>query len=88
MPVAYILLCKIKKGEIKMKDYHPEGMLLNTEENKKYIQSASSLATAQMLEIILEAVVIMCDSEHNLIVDLGIMKGNRNRLKIYQNERY
>lgn len=75
MLVAYILLCKIKKGEIKMKDYHPEGMLLNTEENKKYIQSASSLATAQMLEIILEAVVIMCDSEHNLIVDLGIMKG-------------
>lgn len=63
------------KGEIKMKDYHPEGALLNSEDNKKYMISASALACAQSLEIILEANVIMCDSEHNLIVDLGIMKG-------------
>ena len=63
------------KGEIKMKDYHPEGTLLNTEENKKYMQSILGLAMAQSSETILEAVVVMCDSDHNLIVDLGIMRG-------------
>lgn len=63
------------KGEIKMKDYHPEGTILNSEDNKKYMASASALACAQSLEIILEANVIMCDAEHNLIVDLGIMRG-------------
>ncbi len=72
---AYILLYEYKKGEIKMKDYHPEGKLINTEENKKYLTSESSLELAQSLKTILEANVIMCDAQHNLIVDLGIMKG-------------
>lgn len=58
-----------------MKDYYPEGMLLDTESNKKYMASETSLAVAQTLEIILEANVIMCDAQHNLIVDLGVMKG-------------
>ena len=58
-----------------MKDYHPEGILLNSEDNKKYMASASALACAQSLEIILEANVMMCDAEHNLIVDLGLMRG-------------
>lgn len=58
-----------------MKDYHPEGTLINTDENKKYMTSEASLALAQSLEIILEANVIMCDAEHNLVVDLGVMKG-------------
>lgn len=66
---------KIMKGEIKMKDYYPEGILLNTEENKKYMQSILYLSAAQTSETILEALTVMCDSEHNLIVDLGIMKG-------------
>ena len=66
---------KYKKGEIKMKDYHPEGTLIDTNINKKYLASESSLLLAQTLEIILEANVIMCDTDHNLIVDLGIMKG-------------
>ena len=66
---------KYKKGEIKMKDYHPEGTLLGTDENKKYMASESALSLAQSLEIILEANVVMCDAEHNLVVDLGIMKG-------------
>ena len=66
---------KYKKGEIKMKDYYPEGTLINTEDNKKFMASEASLALAQSLEIILEANVIMCDANHNLIVDLGEMKG-------------
>ena len=63
------------KGEIKMKDYNPEGTVINSEENKKYMQCALYLSAAQATQAILEAVVIMCDSEHNLIVDLGIMRG-------------
>ncbi|MBQ8266968.1 MAG: S1 RNA-binding domain-containing protein [Clostridia bacterium] len=58
-----------------MKDYHPEGTLINTDENKKHMTSEAGLALAQSLEIILEANVVMCDAEHNLIVELGTMKG-------------
>ncbi|MBQ6717542.1 MAG: S1 RNA-binding domain-containing protein [Clostridia bacterium] len=58
-----------------MKDHYPEGTLINTEENKKYMTSEASLMLAQSLEIILEANVVMCDAEHNLVVDLGVMKG-------------
>ena len=58
-----------------MKDYYPEGTLINTDENKKYMTSEASLTLAQSLEIILEANVVMCDAEHNLVVDLGVMKG-------------
>lgn len=58
-----------------MKDYHPEGKLINTDENSKYMASEAALSLAQSLEIILEASVTMCDAEHNLVVDLGIMKG-------------
>ena len=58
-----------------MKEYYPEGLLLKTEENKKYIQNSASLAVAQSLGVIVEATVTMCDAQHNLIVDLGIMKG-------------
>ena len=63
------------KGEIKMKDYYPEGTLIATDENKKYLASESMLQQAILTEKILEANVVMCDAEHNLIVDLGIMKG-------------
>ena len=58
-----------------MKDYYPEGTLIETAENKKYLTSATTLQQAYALEIILEANVVMCDAEHNLIVDLGCMKG-------------
>lgn len=58
-----------------MKDYNPEGTIINTEENKKYMQSIIQLTAAQSSETILEAIVTMCDSDHNLVVDLGIMRG-------------
>ena len=58
-----------------MKDYFPEGTLLNKEENKKHLSTTASLICAQSLGTILEAVVEMCDAEHNLIVNLGAMKG-------------
>lgn len=58
-----------------MKDYHPEGTLLNTPDNKKHLQNISSLTLAQANEIIVEAPVLMCDADHNLIVDMGFIKG-------------
>lgn len=58
-----------------MKDFYPEGILFGTEENNKYISSESGLLTAQSLECIVEAKVVMCDEAHNLIVDFGFMKG-------------
>lgn len=63
------------KGAVKMKEYYPEGVLLNTEENKKYMTSEAALLLAKTTEQILEAKVIMCDADHNLIVDLGAMRG-------------
>ena len=53
----------------------PEGKLLNTPANIKKMSSPISLAEAQAKGDILEGVVLMCDAEHNLIVDLGCMKG-------------
>ena len=58
-----------------MKDYYPEGTLILTDENKKYLSSEAFLQQAMSTARILEANVVMCDTEHNLIVDLGIMQG-------------
>lgn len=58
-----------------MKDYYPEGSLVATDENKKYLSSISALQTAYSQGLILEAMVIMCDSEHNLVVDLDFGQG-------------
>ncbi|MBQ4338955.1 MAG: 30S ribosomal protein S1 [Clostridia bacterium] len=55
--------------------YKPEGELIHTHENKKYLSCHSSLREAFYNSIALEARVIRCDSEHNLYVDLGCMKG-------------
>ena len=58
-----------------MSSFYPEGKLYKQSENKKYLSSLASLAEAQVREIVLEAPVIMCDTEHNLIVDLGCIRG-------------
>ena len=58
-----------------MKEFYPEGWLLNTTENKKNLSSPSALSVAALNDSIVEAVVTMCDEEHNLIVDLGCMRG-------------
>lgn len=58
-----------------MKEFYPEGTLINTPKNDRYLNSREALNTAFKSGIILEAVAEMCDAEHNLYVDLGIMKG-------------
>ncbi|MGN0601222.1 MAG: S1 RNA-binding domain-containing protein [Oscillospiraceae bacterium] len=58
-----------------MNKYLPEGKLLCTKENKKYIASEQGMTEAFAKGFILEAPAIMCDSEHNLIVDIPCGKG-------------
>lgn len=56
-------------------NYRPEGCLFKTAENQKYISTTDGLAEAMEKGIILEARVSVCDSEHNLIVDLPCAEG-------------
>ncbi len=58
-----------------MLEFYPEGRLIDSFENKNYLKSLSGLADACSNEKILEARATICDSEHNLIVDLGCIKG-------------
>lgn len=56
-------------------NYKPEGCLFKTAENQKYISTVEGLTEAMEKGIILEARVSVCDSEHNLIVDLPCAYG-------------
>ena len=58
-----------------MNKYYPEGHLLNTAANRAATAGVSSLRDAIHQELILEARAGLCDREHNLHVDLGVMKG-------------
>jgi len=58
-----------------MRTFKPEGQIITTEENKRYLSSPFALRDAFYGEAVLEGRVIRCDSEHNLHVDLGSMRG-------------
>jgi small subunit ribosomal protein S1 len=58
-----------------MTDYLPEGRRIDTYENLKNISSIKALNEAMRDKKILEARATVCDQEHNLLVDLGCMKG-------------
>lgn len=58
-----------------MKKYCTENHLMNTQENKNALSSKASLKEAFLNGKILEARAVMCDKDHNLHVDLGVMKG-------------
>ena len=58
-----------------MKKYYPENYLITTEENKNALSSKASLKEAYYSGRVLEARAALCDKEHNLHVDLGVMKG-------------
>ncbi len=60
-----------KKGMvIKMNKYYPEGFLINDEDNKASLRSIRSLKEAMQRGRILEGKVLVCDSSHNLIIDI------------------
>lgn len=58
-----------------MNEYYPEGWLIDTLENRNAMQTPSSLADAYHESRLLEGRALVCDSSHNLIVDLGCMRG-------------
>ncbi len=58
-----------------MIEYMPEGCLLETINNQNYLRSYFSLIDCMNNDQILEAPCIVCDSKHNLIIDLGCMRG-------------
>ncbi|MDR1564200.1 MAG: S1 RNA-binding domain-containing protein [Oscillospiraceae bacterium] len=58
-----------------MNIYKPEGWLIDTQENQKALKTLASLQQAYRERRILEARAIICDSKHDLHVDLGCMTG-------------
>ncbi len=58
-----------------MKKFLPEGYKFSTEENKTILSSAENLKKACAMGETVEGRAILCDREHNLHVDLGVMKG-------------
>ncbi len=58
-----------------IQDYKPEGFYLNTPENREYISSLQGLEYAFSAGLTLEAVALKCDSNHNLVVELGKHRG-------------
>ena len=62
-----------------MSDFLPEGCLIEEDTNSMYMQSITNLTEAYREQRILEARATVCDKNHNLIVDLGFMKGIINR---------
>lgn len=55
-----------------MNEFYPEGLKT---ENKRSIVTTAVLAEAKVQQTVMEAPVIMCDASHNLIVNLGCMRG-------------
>lgn len=58
-----------------MTEYLPEGFLFGTAENDGCLGSITTLTECMESGKILEAPCIVCDSRHNLVVDLGCMRG-------------
>ena len=55
--------------------FYPEGHLIDKPENRAVLQTPAALSDAMRDGRILEARCIICDNEHNLIVDLKCMRG-------------
>ncbi len=58
-----------------MTEYLPEGELLKLPLNALHTANIAALEEIMKKEIIAEAICSVCDSNHNLIVDLGFAKG-------------
>ena len=58
-----------------MTTYRPEGLLIDTPENCAYLKSISALEEAMREGRCLEGRAVVCDSAHNLYVDLGCTRG-------------
>lgn len=59
----------------KMTRYYPEGALLDTPRNQNTIRTEAGLTEAALDGRVVEARAILCDSHHNLHVELPCMEG-------------
>jgi small subunit ribosomal protein S1 len=66
---------KNKMTELRIGQYLPEGGLIIKDENKRSTESVRALEECVTSGRIVEAICHVCDSEHNLIVDFGFMRG-------------
>lgn len=55
--------------------FYPEGRIMDSMENKAALRSPATLMEAIKDRRVLEARAAMCDSSHNIVIDLGFMKG-------------
>lgn len=58
-----------------MPNYKPEGLLIDTPANRQAFHSLSALQEAYASGRILESRAVVCDPDHNLIVDMGAWRG-------------
>ncbi|MFA9380776.1 MAG: S1 RNA-binding domain-containing protein [Acetanaerobacterium sp.] len=58
-----------------MSNYRPEGLLWDSAQNRQGLRSLATLQEAYALNKTLEARAVLCDNDHNLIVELGLMRG-------------
>lgn len=58
-----------------MTRYYPEGKIINDEKNLKFISSKEGLISAKISGEVLETIALSCDESHNIVVDLGGIKG-------------
>ena len=58
-----------------MSEFLPEGKLINNRENIACLSSIQGLREAMRTQKILEAPAVVCDSYHNLTVELGSFRG-------------
>ena len=58
-----------------MMQYMPEGWLIDRPENAAAMRDRAALEQAMEQQTVLEARALLCDSRHNIVVDLGCMKG-------------
>lgn len=58
-----------------MIEFYPEGWLIDTIENRNMLSSIANITDAYHDGRILEARATVCDGAHNLIVDMGCIKG-------------
>ena len=58
-----------------MNQFLPEGSLLGSAENNYYLKNAATLEEARQQGRILEGRAVVCDSQHNLVVELGFARG-------------
>lgn len=61
--------------EKQMTEYLPEGSLIDSPKNKRALSSIENLQEAQKNQTVLEAKAIICNAHHDLILELGAMKG-------------